>query len=128
MKFLRVQLQSPQGTQAAHRAEGPAALQAENPGADATDTRNRPRTDDEGTRRLSTRLEELLRLLSDTLAAESSGGMDTTSVTIHDLEAVETRKAPVRAVAPSRDQLGPRRTNGGQSTRPLSGRVGGEDG
>ena len=73
MEVPGVQLQSQQGTQTAHRAEGLVALQAEDPGADATDTRNQPRTDDEGTRRLFTRLEELLRLLSDTLAAESSG-------------------------------------------------------
>src|SRR5258708_38363844 len=66
-------LQPQQGAKAAHRAEGPAALQAENPGADATDTRNQPRADDEGTRRPFARLEELLRLLSDSLAAKSSG-------------------------------------------------------
>src|SRR5258708_12934351 len=71
-KVPGVQLQPQQGAKAAHRAEGPAALQAENPGADATDTRNQPRTDDEGTRRLFASLTELLRLLSDTLPPENS--------------------------------------------------------
>jgi hypothetical protein len=51
--------------------------------------------------------------LSDTRAAENSGGMDTTSVAIHDLETVETREAAVREAASSRDRSGPRRTNGG---------------
>src|SRR5260370_35638602 len=65
-------------------------------------------------------MEELLRLLSDALGTASSGGMDTTSVAIHDLEAMETRKAAVREVASTRARSGPRRTNGGQPTRPLA--------
>jgi hypothetical protein len=113
-----VQLQPQQGTEAAHRAEGPAALQAEDPGADAMDTRNQPGTDDEGTRSLFTGLEELLRLLSDTLAAESSGGMDTASVAIHALEAMETREAAVRAVASTWGRQSSGRTNGGSPHGP----------
>src|SRR5260221_10353739 len=42
-EVLGVQLQSQQGTQTAHCAEGPAALQAEDPGADETDTRSEER-------------------------------------------------------------------------------------
>jgi len=44
--------------------------------------------------------------------------MNTASVAIHDLEAVETRE--VREVASSRDRSGPRCANDGQSTRPLA--------
>jgi hypothetical protein len=46
--------------------------------------------------------------------------LDTTSVAIHDLEAVETREAAIRAVASSRGRSGPRRENGRQPTRPLA--------
>src|SRR3979490_3234171 len=69
----REKLQPPQGTETAHRAEGPAALQAEDPGTDATDARNQSGTNAEGTDGLFTRLEELLWLLSDTFAAKGSG-------------------------------------------------------
>src|SRR5260370_31443485 len=65
-------------------------------------------------------MEELLRLLSDALGTASSGGMDTTSVAIHDLEAMETRKAAVREVASTRARSGPRPTNGGQPTPALA--------
>ena len=51
-----------------------------------------------------TRLEELLRLLSDTLAAESSGSMDTASSAYHDLEAMETRPSAVREAPATRDR------------------------
>ena len=46
---LGVQLQQQQRTEAAHRAEGHVALQAENPGTDATDERNQSGTNAEGT-------------------------------------------------------------------------------
>ena len=72
-EVLGVQLQQQQGTETAHRAEGPVALQAENPGTDATDTRDQSGANAEGTDGLLKGLEELLRLLSDTLAAEGSG-------------------------------------------------------
>src|SRR5207245_2437978 len=72
-EVLRVQLQPQPGAETAHRAEGSVALQAENPGTDATDTRDQSGTDDQGTRGLFTGLEGLLRLLSDTLGAENSG-------------------------------------------------------
>src|SRR5258707_4990 len=70
---LWVQLQQQQGTEAAHRAESPVALQAENPGTDATDARNQTGTNAEGTDGLLKGLEELLRLLSDTLTAAATG-------------------------------------------------------
>jgi len=62
-----------QRAEAAHLAEGFTALQAEDPESDATNTRNQSGTNDEGTCGLLKGLEELLRLLSDTFAAESSG-------------------------------------------------------
>jgi hypothetical protein len=86
---------SQQGTETAHRAEGPVALQAENPGTDATDARHPSGTNAEGTDSLLKGLEELLRLLSDTLTAAAAGSMDTPSVAVHDLEAMETRDATV---------------------------------
>ena len=115
-----VQLQQQQRTEAAHCAKGPVALQAENSGTDATDARNQSGTNAEGTDGLLKGLEELLRLLSDTLTAAETGSMDTPSFAVHDLEAVETRKAAVREVASPRDRAGSRRTNGGQPTRPLA--------
>jgi reverse transcriptase-like protein len=72
-EVLGIQLQHRRGAQTARCAQGLAALQAEDPGADATDARNQPGTNDEGTRSLLTGLEELLRLLSDTLAAKETG-------------------------------------------------------
>src|SRR5260370_23639175 len=93
-------------------------MEAEDPGADATDTRNQPGTDDEGTRHLFTRLEELLRLLSDTLTATATGSMDTPSSAVHDLEAMEARPATVREATPTRGWQGTRCTNGGDSPRP----------
>ena len=74
-------------------AKGLVALQAENSGTDATDTRNQSGTNAEGTDGLLKGLEELLRLLSDTLAATAPGSMDTPSSAVHDLEAMETREA-----------------------------------
>lgn len=56
----------------------------------------------EGTCGLLKGLEKILRLLSDTLGAEGSGGMDTPSAAIHALEAVETRQATVREATPTR--------------------------
>jgi hypothetical protein len=47
-------------------------------------------------------LEELLRLLSDTLVAENSGSMDTPSSAVHDLEAMEVRPATVPEATPTR--------------------------
>src|SRR6266478_2668880 len=72
-KVPGVQLQPQQRAEAAHLAEGFTALQAEDPGSDATNTRNQSGTNDEGTCGILKGLEELLRLLSDTFAAESSG-------------------------------------------------------
>jgi hypothetical protein len=95
-EVLGVQLQSQQGTEAAHCAKGPAALQAENSGTDATDTRDQSGTDAEGTYGLLKGLEELLRFLSDSLAAENSGSMDTASSAFHDLEAMETWHSAIR--------------------------------
>jgi hypothetical protein len=46
--------------------------------------------------------------------------MDTASVAIHDLEAVEKRDTAVREVASPWDRPGPRCTNGGQPARPLA--------
>jgi hypothetical protein len=88
-EVLGVQLQPKQGTETAHRAEGPVALQAESPGTDATDTRNQCGADDEGTCGLLKGLEELLWLLSNTLTAAATGSMDPPSVAVHDLEAME---------------------------------------
>src|SRR5229473_6376443 len=110
---LGVQLQQQQGTEAAHRAEGPVALQAENPGTDATDARNQSGTNAEGTNGLPKGLEELLRLLSDTLTATATGSMDTPSSAVHDLEAMEARPATVREATPTRGWQGTRCTNGG---------------
>ncbi len=81
-----LRLQREQATETAHRAEGAIAPQAENPGTDATDARNQAGTNAEGTDGLRKGLEELLRLLSDARGPASSGGMDTTSVAIHDLD------------------------------------------
>ena len=119
-EVLGVQLQQQQGTETAHLAEGFVALQAEDPRADATDARNPSGTNAEGTRGLSTRLEELLRFLSDSLAAENSGSMDTASSAVHDLEALETRPSAVRKAPAARDRKRSRRTNGGQSSRPVA--------
>jgi RNA-directed DNA polymerase len=63
-EVLRVQLQQQQRAETAHLAEGFVALQAEDPGTDATDARDQSGADDEGTNRLLKGLEELLRLLS----------------------------------------------------------------
>ena len=95
-KFLGVQLQQQQGTKAAHCAQGPVALQAENSGTDTTDTRDQSGTNAEGTYGLLKGLEELLRLLSDPFAAENSGPMDTASSAFHDLEAMERRHSAIR--------------------------------
>ena len=119
-EVLGVPLQQQQGTEAAHRAEGPVALQAENPGTDATDARNQSGTNAEGTDGLLKGLEGLLRLLSDTLAATATGSMDTPSVAIHDLEAMETRETTVRETTPTRGCQGARCTNSGKSARPLA--------
>ena len=72
-KFLGFSFSNQQGTETAHGAKGLVALQAENSGTDATDARDQLGTGDKGTRSLLTRLEELLRILSDTLVAERSG-------------------------------------------------------
>ena len=89
-KFLGFSFTS-EGAEAAHRAQGPAALQAEDTGADATDTGNQSGADDERTRQLLAWLEELLRLLRDTLGAEEAGSMDTAQAAIHDLDALEAQ-------------------------------------
>ena len=112
-EVLGVQLQQEQGTEKAHRAEGPVALQAENPGTDATDARNQSGTNAEGTDGLLKGLEELLRLLSDALTAAATGSMDTPSSAVHDLEAMEARPATVREATPTRGWHGTRCTNGG---------------
>ncbi len=65
-----LQHQQREGAEAAHCAQGPAAMQAEDTGADATDTGNQSGADDERTHQLPAWLEELLRLLPDTLGAE----------------------------------------------------------
>jgi len=83
-------------------AEGFAKLQAENPGTDATDARNQSGTNAEGTDGLLKGLEELLRLLSNTLNAAATGSMDTPSSAVHDLEAMEARPATVREATPTR--------------------------
>jgi len=101
-EVLGVQFQQQQGTETAYRAEGPVALQAENPGTDATDARNQSGTNAEGTDGLLKGLEELLRLLSDTLTAAATGSMDTPSSAVHDLEAMEARPATVREATPTR--------------------------
>ena len=44
-------------------------MEVKGTGTDATDTRDQSGTDDEGTRHLFTRVEELLRLQPDTLGA-----------------------------------------------------------
>ena len=119
-EVLGVQLQSQQGTEAAHCAKGPAALQAENSGTDATDTRDQFGTDAEGTYGLLKGLEELLRFLSDFLAAENSGSVDTASFAFHDLEAMETWHSAIREAPATWDRSGSRRTNGGQSSRPVA--------
>src|SRR5882762_4420389 len=97
-----VQLQQQQRAETAHRAEGFVALQAEDSGSDATDARNQSSTNAEGTDGLLKGLEELLRLLSNALGAEISRSMDTTSVAIYDLEAVETRNSSVREATSTR--------------------------
>jgi hypothetical protein len=116
----RLQLQQQQGTQAAHRAEGLVARQAEDSGADATDTRDQSGTDAEGTCGLLEGLEELLRFLSDFLAAENSGSVDTSSFAVHDLEAMETWHSAIRETPVTWDRSGSRRTNGGQSSRSVA--------
>jgi RNA-directed DNA polymerase len=85
-------------------AEGSVALQAENPGTDATDARHQSGTNAEGTDGLPKGLEELLRLLSDTLTAAATSSMDTPSSAVHALEAMEARPAAVREATPSGDQ------------------------
>src|ERR1700680_1185611 len=95
-------------------------MQAEDSATDATDARDQSRTNAEGTDGLLKGLEELLRLLSNALGAENSRSMDTTSVAIHDLEAMETRNSSVREATSTRCRSGPRRPNGGQSSRPLA--------
>jgi hypothetical protein len=72
-EVLGVQFQQQQGTETAYRAEGPVALQAENPGTDATDARHQSGTNAERTDGLLKGLEGLLRLLSDTLTATATG-------------------------------------------------------
>ena len=68
---------------------------AKSPGTDATDAGRESGTDDEGTRQLSTRLEELLRLQPDTLGAAKARIMDPMQVAICDLEAMETQQEAV---------------------------------
>jgi hypothetical protein len=58
-------------------------------------------------------LEELLRLLPDTLTAMATGSMDPPSFAVHDLEAMEARSASVRETTPTRGWPGTRRANGG---------------
>jgi hypothetical protein len=100
----REPFQQQQRAEAAHLAESFVALQTKDPRADATDTRNQSGTNAEGTDGLLKGLEELLRLLSDTLAAENSGPMDTPSSAFHDLETMETRHSAVREAAAARGQ------------------------
>jgi RNA-directed DNA polymerase len=95
-KFLGFSFSNNKEPKRAHCAEGPVALQAENPGTDATDARNQSGTNAEGTDGLLKGLEELRRLLSDPLTAAATGSMDTPSSAVHDLEAMETWEAAVR--------------------------------
>jgi len=78
-----------------------------------TDTRDQSGADDEGTCGLLKGLEELLRFLSDSFAAEGAGSLDTASTAIHDLEAMETRPSAVRKAMSTRGRYGSRRKNGG---------------
>jgi hypothetical protein len=82
-------------TEAADSRQGGAALHAESTGAYWLDAGHRYRSDYEGTDRLSTWREGLLRLLRDALSAGAAGSMETTQTAIHHLEAMETRQVAV---------------------------------
>ena len=71
-KFLGFSFSNNKEPKRRHLAEGFVALQAKDSRTDSTDTRNQPGTNAEGANGLLKGLEELLRILSDTLAAESS--------------------------------------------------------
>ena len=105
----RVQLQQQQRPEAAHYAKGLVALPAEDSRIGAADTRDQSGADAEGTYGLLKGLEELLRLLSDSFAAEGSGRMDPASLAMHDLETVETWARAVQEVTPTRSEHHPYR-------------------
>ena len=119
-EVLGVQLQPPQGTETAHRAEGRVALQAENPGTDATDAGNQSGTSAEGTCGLLKGLEELLRLLSDASDTAKPRLLDTPPLAIHDLEAMEAWSSAVQRASTTGRKRGPGGQDRRQRTRSLA--------
>src|SRR5207237_784728 len=83
-------------------------MEVKGTGTDATDTRDQSGTDDEGTRHLGSRMEELLRLQPDALGAAKARGMDATQVAIRDLEAMEAQQGAVCEAAPTEHPTYPR--------------------
>ncbi len=101
-KFLGFSFTSGTRAETAHRAQGAAPLQAKSPGTDATNTGHQSGADDEGTRHLCTRMEELLRLQPDALGAAKARGMDATQVALRDLEAMEAQQGAVCSATPAK--------------------------
>src|SRR5436190_6460870 len=90
-------------------------MEVKGTGTDATDTRDQSGTDDEGTRHLGSRMEELLRLQPDALGAAQARGMAATQVAIRDLEAMEAQQGAVCSATPAKHRTCPRGSNRRQS-------------
>ena len=80
-------------------------------GTHATNPGHQSGTDDEATRHLFTRMEELLRLQPDAFGAAKARGMDATQVAIRDLEAMEAQQGAVCEPAPAEHPTCPRSSN-----------------